>query len=559
MRAVSIIFMIFCLALFTVGCSDSTSPDEDGNGGNNTGTTHSSNITQDETWDSGTHIIDGIITISNAIVTIEAGATVIFKEGARLMVGTNGGLIADGTADEILFTGDVKQKGYWQYVEFRSDAIAASCVLKNVTLEYGGGYSSDSYMLQIDNNATVTNCTIRNSSSNGVWIDDDLSPTFINNTITMNDGYPVETYISSIHSVQLGSGSFLGNGKNYVLINDDYLEKAATAHLLDVPYRFDGISSVTASGVLTIEAGTTIEMNSDARLIIDDGAGLIAQGTPTDKITFTGAIKQAGYWQYIQFRNNAINNQSILNNVIIEYGGGYSSSSAQLFIENEATVTNTIIRYSGSYGCEINYDKKPIFADNQLTANTKAPLYIYASSLPGMDLGSCDFTGNSEEFIYVDDDYISTSGIIAKTNVPYRFTGLTSITDNSVVTIEPGTTIEFDSDARFSVSEGCELIADGTTEQITFTGAVKQKGYWQYIGFDSNASNNSKLINCLVEWGGGYPDLGIIVVNNSAIIQNCTIQHSSSNGIYVWSHTGSTANMSNNTFIDIDGQDYYID
>ena len=62
-------------------------------------TEHTTNITTSETWTAGIHIIDGYVYVSNgAILTIEAGSIIKFTESAALIIQTNSGLIADGTA-----------------------------------------------------------------------------------------------------------------------------------------------------------------------------------------------------------------------------------------------------------------------------------------------------------------------------------------------------------------------------------------------------------------------------------------------------------------------------
>jgi hypothetical protein len=549
-KYVSIFFTVFLF--FWIGCSNDNIVD----GGEKI--THSSNINQDEVWAKGTHYIEGYVTISNAVVTIEPGATVVFKENARLTISTNGGLIADGTSESITFTGEVEQKGYWQFIEFSSDANSAKSILKNVTIQYGGGYSSSSYQLMISNNATVRNCTIRNSSSNGVLIDAGILPDFVDNIITGNTGFPLAVDFTSIHSVLLGNGTFQGNGMDYVNIMDNTLTQNATMHKIDVPYRFSYYNYIDSPATLTIEAGNTIEMNSDSRLSVSTGAGLIADGTQTEQIVFTGVLKQAGYWQFIEFGTNANNSQCILDYVIIEYGGGYSNTSASLMIYNNATITNTIIRNSASYGCYIHYTAEPSFSDNQMTQNTAGPMYTYFSTVSSLNLNTCDFAGNTVDGIIVEGDTRTKDGTLQKTNVPYIFTQYSYIDNNATLTIEPGTIIQMDSDSRLVVLDGCALIADGTQEQITFTGRIAQNGYWQHIEFSANASNTSSLINCLIEYGGGYSSSsGLVEVSNSPIIQNCTLQHSLSHGIIIYTSTGSDINMSGNTFTDIAGSNYY--
>ena len=95
------------------------------------------------------------------------------NNASALIVDENGGLIADGTSEIITFTGYVASNGYWRYIVFEDDAINANCELTNCVLEYGGGYSSSSGIIDIRNVATVTDNTIRHSSSYGIIYDID--------------------------------------------------------------------------------------------------------------------------------------------------------------------------------------------------------------------------------------------------------------------------------------------------------------------------------------------------------------------------------------------------
>ena len=133
------------------------------------------------------------------------------------------------------------------------------------------------------------------------------------------------------------------------------------------------------NATLTIEAGTTIQMNSDASLIIDENGGLFADGT-SETITFTGYVASNGYWRYIAFENDAINANCELTNCILEYGGGYSTTSGIIVIQNVATVTGNTISHSSSYG--IAYDMSSgahgdYLSDNTFSDNTKGDVYGY--------------------------------------------------------------------------------------------------------------------------------------------------------------------------------------
>ena len=544
----SIFLILMGFALIFSGCNvvdNGTDPGDDpGSGGDQE---HSSNITANETWAKDKiHIIDGYISISNATLTIEAGTIVKFKENSRIVVGEAGGLLADGTTEAIKFTGNVAQDGYWYYMEFQKTANNAECKLINCTIEYGGGYNSTSAMLFINNKATVKNCTIKNSSSYGVYIDDEAGPEFTGNTVTECVKGAIEAYFSSVNYI--GYGTYTGNSLDYIFINDNTIVKNSTMRKQDVPYILDGYCSIK-NATLTVEAGATIMMNSNSRLVVDENGGLIAVGTPTEIITFTGKIAQKGYWYYIEFDGTAISANSKLDYCKVEYGGGYNTSSSNIFVYNNATITNSVIQNSESHGIYFDNDSKPIFHDNIVTLNDLSPVEAYMKNITFIGIG--DYTGNASGHnnLFINDETYTLVGTLLKQNVPYLFDGYSDI-KNGTLTVAPGTQILMNSNSRLVVSTNGGFIADGATEAITISGYVKQNGYWYYIDFDETAiSNNCVLNNCILEYGGGYNSSSAIVyVDNNGTVTNNTIQHSSSWGL-IYENTASPT-ISGNTYSD---------
>lgn len=132
----------------------------------------------------------------------------------------------------------------------------------------------------------------------------------------------------------------------------------------------------------------------------------------------------------------------------------------------------------------------------------------------------------------------------------------TSIPDD--VTIEPGVTIAFETDASFWVREEGSLKAVGTTSQpITFTGVDKAMGSWAGIYFGSNDSKN-EIKYALIEYGGGSASAwsssekgGVVIGANSSLkFSNNTVQHCKAWGVNLYYNANETlTSIDNNTFI----------
>lgn len=132
------------------------------------------------------------------------------------------------------------------------------------------------------------------------------------------------------------------------------------------------------------------------------------------------------------------------------------------------------------------------------------------------------------------------------------------------LTIEPGVTIQFGTDAGIVVNESGSFSAVGTAaDNIIFTGEDKVAGAWSGLIFFSNDIKN-KLEYCTVEYAGGSAfnsngDLGAIIIWADVRLNmaNCTIQKSAAYGINA-SYSGSEVTMTDNIITQND-MPMYID
>jgi len=123
---------------------------------------------------------------SNPVLTIEAGATLLFRSGYGLIVGysSNGGLNAQGTSSAPITFSSVSaspSRGDWVGIFFHPDTLAST--LSYCVVEYGGadsgtsGYDGDdshgedgniAILDNAYNKVTIEHCTIRESAGYGI-------------------------------------------------------------------------------------------------------------------------------------------------------------------------------------------------------------------------------------------------------------------------------------------------------------------------------------------------------------------------------------------------------
>ncbi len=123
---------------------------------------------------------------------------------------------------------------------------------------------------------------------------------------------------------------------------------------INSPFLVTANVNVLDGNKLTIEAGTTIKIDSDKSLVV--AGELIAIGTNSEKITFTSSERNpaAGDWGWLRFTSTAVDasfdgsnvyqSGSILQHVTIEYGGGVESSpyykNGALYLDDSAPYLN---------------------------------------------------------------------------------------------------------------------------------------------------------------------------------------------------------------------------
>ena len=344
-------------------------------------------ITVNTTWVSNkTYLINNTINVSNnATLTIEPGTVVRFGEGGELDVsysGDFGTIKAIGTADKpIIFTSnaDIKTAGDWDGFWLYSGAN--SCEFRYCTFEYGGGYSDYSGVLNIKgaNNVIIDHCTFNHNQYYGVYQGSGTFSQVTNNTFSN----------SGINDLRLKASEVehLGTGNTYstdIYVYGSYIEKAGDVRWLNQgkAYSIYGDIDVgSATGTkLIINPGCVLKFgNSDEISVGYSETGLIeANGTATKPIVFTtrSAYPAKGDWDGIWFYSHT-GNGSIFNYCTFEYGGGYSSSPANIVFKygqgSKVTITNSSLNHSAGYGMMLGNSSDtsyPTTSNNTFNDNT---------------------------------------------------------------------------------------------------------------------------------------------------------------------------------------------
>ncbi len=308
-------------------------------------TTISSDIATDTTWErvKSPYLVTADVTVgASATLTVEQGVEVRFEQFAGLSV--VGKLVAAGTSGQpITFTGTTGQPGWWDGISLvGSPENPASATFSYVTIEFGAAWGN---LYVQDGLANVSHSIIRNSSADGIYGWYGGVAHVSASTFTNNLGYAINFIDGSVNPV-LYSLSATGNGFDAVALGAGALSGTHTWESAGLPYVIVSTVDVAGGASLTIQPGVEVRFQQNAGLAVE--GRLVAAGSPTEPITFTGTKKQAGWWRGLSIAGSPDDPAAAsLSYVIIEYGADWGNLYVQ---DGQASVSHSIIRNSSADG-----------------------------------------------------------------------------------------------------------------------------------------------------------------------------------------------------------------
>ena len=305
-------------------------------------------------------------------------------------------------------------------------------------------------------------------------------------------------------------------------------------NLAGSPYLVTGDVFIPFGQTLTIEPGTTIQFEQPYYGLLVDGT-LVAQGTPANPILFTSdkAVKAPGQWEAIYFRDTSDDTNCVMSNCVIECGGAtaYAGESIQI-LSASPTITNCTVRYSQTRGVTL-YTADPRIENCAFQTNGGYALGMTSDSLPRLRNNTA--IGNTNNAHAVFGGSFSRTGMWTRDTIPYTIINDLYIANGRTLTLEPGTTIQFEQPYYGLLVDGT-LVAQGTpANPILFTSAeaVKAPGQWKAISFsDTSDDANCLLQNCVIEYAGGSSvDGSLILLSASPTVRDRTIRFGAGDGV----------------------------
>jgi hypothetical protein len=323
----------------------------------------------------------------NANLTIKPGVTLMFKNGAGIVVNKQGSLTAIGAnGNLILFTSEDGKRGSWKGINVQSDN--ARNVISYCKIEHG----ANNIVIGEKGNVSETEISfseITASAANGIVIAEGSKiNNFTGNKIHTNSAHPVAMHIAD--AVNLTDGNqYVNNGKEFIKVSaSSPVTSAIMLKKLTESFLISG--TITAANKFTIAAGSRVYMDNGAKVVIDGETGqgsFNATGTAASPINIAAIYNGNGIWNNIEFVSSNSNDNKI-EYCTISGGGATEGSHAEgmITVTNGADgASNIVIRnstiinsaaigiYIQNHGSEYNSD---IISGNVFSNNVKGNVHI---------------------------------------------------------------------------------------------------------------------------------------------------------------------------------------
>ncbi|HEY9114027.1 MAG TPA: Ig-like domain-containing protein [Bacteroidales bacterium] len=294
-------------------------------------------------------------------VTLEPGVVIELGSDVRLwFTGNSAYLNAEGTSTKnITFRGVDKVNGSWKTLHIASNNVNNK--LNYVKIHHAGSSetSNQKTALYLQSNTSaqlsIRNTTITQSGGYALYVDGDHGniSEFSNNNFNDNEAAPMRIGAPNLFALDKNS-VFLNNGIQAIEVaapgnTANVFENSGTVPALSVPYH--SLSSFTIESKVTFEPGVTCLFDQSLRILVTQSGTLIADGTESQKIKFSGINQAPGSWKGIELTSSS---ENIINYGIVEYGGSTTGRSANIYLYGspgaKLTITNSNISDSQTWG-----------------------------------------------------------------------------------------------------------------------------------------------------------------------------------------------------------------
>lgn len=489
------------------------------------------------------YLLEGDVTVESGVTLSIDPAAVIQMENLAVDLVVKGTLHAVGNAEQpIVFTsmGGLPENR-WGGILFTGSTANAS-ILEHCAVRHGGSHfasaAMDSMIRCESSSPTFNACRIEDSANAGISLIDSqtqlTSIQFVSNraaALYMNTRcFPVFTGITAE-----------GNGYDALLIRGGTILAGGRWDYAEIPYLLDSDITLAAGVTLSIDPGTVVQARDIATDFIIQGT-LNAAGETGRPIVFT-SLKDLpeNSWGGILF-SGAGADASILKHCQIRYGGShFASATVDSMIRCDTSspaLSDCGITNSHTNGLSLVNSRANV-AGVRFAANANYAAYMDLQSFPRFTTVSAE--NNQHNGILIVNGIMNAGGRWDYAEIPYLVQDDVVIAPDAMLSIDPGTEIQFTNLAADLRVDGALWAVGSVSQPIRFTSLNRKPapGSWGGIYFNSSINNAiTRLQHCVVEYGGSNfasHTQGSMVFCDGAspTLENCVFQFSNNDGIWI--------------------------
>ncbi|MEM6925827.1 MAG: hypothetical protein AAF602_02765 [Myxococcota bacterium] len=252
-----------------------------------------------------------VLDVTDAL-RIEAGVELRMRADAGIGVFDGGSLELAGTeAQPVVIRGEQAVRGFWRGIHVETNSPFNRFSYAEIA-HTGSNYvyccNTIAAVFVDDGRLTLSDSTLSEGSSYGVYADSDSELQFDRNVIRTHSEAPV--YVAAERAGDLdGLGStYENNDDNYVRIFSSDVSRATIWPRNAVPYLIDPFVVDVTEG-LTIEPGTEVVFEENAGIGVYNNGSLNAVGSASAPIVFRGLQDVSGFWRGIHTETTSVMNE----------------------------------------------------------------------------------------------------------------------------------------------------------------------------------------------------------------------------------------------------------
>jgi hypothetical protein len=435
--------------------------------------------------------------VDGGSLTLEAGSSLSFKDGAGLYVGyyEPAKLVVQGTAEApvVLTAAGDKAAGVWRGVSINEHA--ARSTIAGLVIEYAGNDESALYVAAAD--VSVTGSKIRETKGTGLLIADGGS------LAAFTDNELKKLGSKTAISAPAGAIGGLGAGNRFdaqahVLVRGGPVAKSARWVPVGAPLMVGGEVNIDGDGGqaarVELAAGLELRFGESGSLVVGyyNPGALVVQGSAEAPVTFTAHDKrEAGGWGGVTVHGKG---EATIEHAVFEFGGR-DEAAGVLAVRGGALSLKASTFRSDRSGVSVDEGGRvTAFADNKFAA-TPVALMVAANQVAALAEGNAY---DRESRIKIVGGAVKGKTVWHAQGVPLEWAGELYI--DGELTLEPGLSLLAEPDARLIVGyydTGALIVKGLLTAPVMIGPVASASGTWQGITL-AGKSRGSSLENLVL-------------------------------------------------------------